>query len=92
MTSTHTIQAILPRINRIKQRLANQMPDLRLVGSNEEEHEIRDEVMAIMWLGAMQETKDETKADQFIELSLLFQSLVLTVGVIDGGEQIIQQH
>lgn len=90
MTRNQKIQATLPRIDRIKQNLANRMPDFRLMGSNEEEQQIRDEVMASLWLAALEHTSDEVKADQFIELSLIFQSVMLTTGAIDESGQITQ--
>uniref|UniRef100_UPI00405573F8 hypothetical protein n=1 Tax=Orrella sp. TaxID=1921583 RepID=UPI00405573F8 len=91
MTRNQKIQAALPRIDRIKQDLENRMPNFRLMGSVEEEQSIRDEVLASMWLAAMRETKDESKADQFVEASLVFQSIMLTTGALDESGEIIKK-
>lgn len=91
MTKNQKIKATLPRIDQIKQRLEDQMHIFRLMGSNEEEQSIRDEVLASMWLAAMRETKDESKADQFVEASLVFQSIMLTTGALDESGKIIKK-
>lgn len=90
MTRNQKIQATLPRIERIKQDLANRMPDFRLMGSNEEEQSIRDECLAMFWLAVMEDTNDKAKADLFIELSFIFQSVMLSMGVIDESGEVIE--
>lgn len=90
MTRNQKIQAALPRIDRIRQDLENRMPNFRLMGSDEEELQIRDEVLAITWLAVMRETKDQSQADQAVEFSLIFQSAMLTTGVMNESGQISQ--
>lgn len=90
MTRNQKIQATLPRIDRIRQDLANRIPDFRLMGSNAEEQSIRDEVLAIVWLAVMRETKDKSQADQAVEQSLIFQSVMLSMGVIDESGEVIE--
>lgn len=91
MTRNQKIQATLPRIERINQSLAQRMPNFRLMGSDEEELQIRDEVLAITWLAMMRKTKDQSQADQAVELSLIFQSILLTAGAMDESGELIKK-
>lgn len=92
MTRNQKVQATIPRIKQIRQRLADQMPDLRLMGSNDKEYAIRDELMAAMWVGVMQEKNDKAQADKVVELSLIFQSVMLSTGTIDESGNILKRH